>query len=180
MTDLFFKAQRTVLRPADIGGTVTSRAARVYIHSQPLSISASFIQLHTCLLIVDYCDFIFSPGQNSCSCSNVNVNMPGYEYTFVTSLSTSLLCPLCRLPMMDAVQITTCGHRFCDACLQVYLRFEHVFILLTVALGWKDWGILSIIDINYITIMITNQHFSNLCDLKINALIPILLTCITV
>ncbi|CAM1306547.1 TRAF4 (predicted) [Pycnogonum litorale] len=52
--------------------------------------------------------------------------MPGYDYRFVTSVSSCFLCPICVLPMKEPVQITSCGHKFCDSCLQEYLS-EGVF-----------------------------------------------------
>lgn len=47
--------------------------------------------------------------------------MPGYNLSFVNKLNRRCVCPLCRLPMKDPVFITTCGHRFCDMCLQEFL-----------------------------------------------------------
>ncbi|XP_074642015.1 TNF receptor-associated factor 4-like [Tubulanus polymorphus] len=52
--------------------------------------------------------------------------MPGYSDIFVDVLKRELFCLLCQLPMRDPVQITSCGHRFCDTCLQEYLS-EGVF-----------------------------------------------------
>ncbi|XP_055861701.1 TNF receptor-associated factor 4-like isoform X1 [Biomphalaria glabrata] len=47
--------------------------------------------------------------------------MPGYSFTFVDKLRKRCYCPLCHLPMRDPVLVRTCGHRFCDVCLQEYL-----------------------------------------------------------
>ncbi|KAH9499150.1 TNF receptor-associated factor 4 [Bulinus truncatus] len=47
--------------------------------------------------------------------------MPGYSFTFVDKLRKRCFCPLCHLPMRDPVLVRTCGHRFCDVCLQEYL-----------------------------------------------------------
>ncbi|XP_005107744.2 TNF receptor-associated factor 4 [Aplysia californica] len=47
--------------------------------------------------------------------------MPGYSLTFAEKLRRRCYCPLCRLPMRDPVLVRTCGHRFCDLCLQEYL-----------------------------------------------------------
>ena len=46
----------------------------------------------------------------------------GYEYEFVDEVSNSQKCPVCLLPMRDAVQTLECGHRFCKDCLQRILR----------------------------------------------------------
>ncbi|XP_041348964.1 TNF receptor-associated factor 4-like isoform X2 [Gigantopelta aegis] len=47
--------------------------------------------------------------------------MPGFGLIFLSKLRRRCYCLLCRLPMRDPVQITSCGHRFCDVCLQEYL-----------------------------------------------------------
>ncbi|XP_067125094.1 TNF receptor-associated factor 4-like [Centruroides vittatus] len=52
--------------------------------------------------------------------------MPGHDIEFRSVLKRRYTCPLCRLPMREPVRITTCGHRFCDTCLQDYLS-EGVF-----------------------------------------------------
>lgn len=49
--------------------------------------------------------------------------MPGYDCCFVEKLQRRVYCPLCNLPMRDPVQITSCRHRFCDTCLQEFLRW---------------------------------------------------------
>ena len=46
----------------------------------------------------------------------------GYEYEFVDHVSYSQKCPVCLLPMRDAVQTSECGHRFCKDCLNGILR----------------------------------------------------------
>ena len=46
----------------------------------------------------------------------------GYEYEFVDEVSDSQKCPVCLLPMRDAVQTSECGHRFCKDCLRGILR----------------------------------------------------------
>lgn len=50
--------------------------------------------------------------------------MPGYDYKFLEKPKRRLLCPLCGKPMREPVQVSTCGHRFCDTCLQEFLRCE--------------------------------------------------------
>ncbi|KAK2170372.1 hypothetical protein LSH36_3g20009 [Paralvinella palmiformis] len=48
--------------------------------------------------------------------------MPGFDMIFVNPLARYLYCPLCKLAMKEPVKITSCGHRFCDSCLQDFLR----------------------------------------------------------
>ena len=47
----------------------------------------------------------------------------GYEYEFVDNVSDNQICPVCLLPMRDAVQTKECGHRFCKDCLHGILRY---------------------------------------------------------
>ncbi|KAK3607255.1 hypothetical protein CHS0354_002228 [Potamilus streckersoni] len=47
--------------------------------------------------------------------------MPGHTVSFPHKLRKRCYCLLCHLPMRDPVKVTTCGHRFCDLCLQEYL-----------------------------------------------------------
>ncbi|XP_068725653.1 TNF receptor-associated factor 6-like isoform X2 [Montipora capricornis] len=49
----------------------------------------------------------------------------GYEYEFVDEVSQNQKCPVCLLPMRDAVQTSDCGHRFCRDCLQQIVRSDH-------------------------------------------------------
>lgn len=46
----------------------------------------------------------------------------GYEYEFVDEVLDNQKCPVCLLPMRDAVQTSECGHRFCRDCLHRILR----------------------------------------------------------
>uniref|UniRef100_A0A671LN11 RING-type domain-containing protein n=2 Tax=Sinocyclocheilus TaxID=75365 RepID=A0A671LN11_9TELE len=48
--------------------------------------------------------------------------MPGLDLKFLERPRRRFYCPLCEKPMRDPVQMSTCGHRFCDTCLQEYLR----------------------------------------------------------
>lgn len=50
--------------------------------------------------------------------------MPGFDYKFLEKPKRRLLCPLCGKPMREPVQVSTCGHRFCDTCLQEFLRCD--------------------------------------------------------
>ncbi|CAH3110825.1 hypothetical protein pdam_00000405 [Pocillopora damicornis] len=43
--------------------------------------------------------------------------MPGYRAYFVPAVRENLLCRICHLPVRNAVQVSVCGHRFCDSCL---------------------------------------------------------------
>ncbi|XP_031549449.1 TNF receptor-associated factor 4-like isoform X2 [Actinia tenebrosa] len=43
--------------------------------------------------------------------------MPGHRSFFVPAVAENLLCRICHLPVRNAVQISVCGHRFCDSCL---------------------------------------------------------------
>lgn len=47
----------------------------------------------------------------------------GYEYEFIDNVSDNQICPVCLLPMRDAVQTKECGHRFCKDCLHGILRY---------------------------------------------------------
>lgn len=50
------------------------------------------------------------------------VTMPGYDYKFLEKPKRRFQCPLCSKAMREPVQVSTCGHRFCDTCLQEFLR----------------------------------------------------------
>ncbi|KAG8450817.1 hypothetical protein GDO86_003184 [Hymenochirus boettgeri] len=52
--------------------------------------------------------------------------MPGFDYKFLEKLRRKFLCPLCGKAMREPVQVSTCGHRYCDTCLQEFLS-EGVF-----------------------------------------------------
>lgn len=52
------------------------------------------------------------------------VAMPGYDYKFLEKPKRRFQCPLCSKAMREPVQVSTCGHRFCDTCLQEFLRYE--------------------------------------------------------
>ncbi|XP_042298211.1 TNF receptor-associated factor 4 isoform X5 [Sceloporus undulatus] len=52
--------------------------------------------------------------------------MPGFDYKFLEKPKRRLLCPLCAKAMREPVRVSTCGHRFCDTCLQEFLS-EGVF-----------------------------------------------------
>ena len=59
----------------------------------------------------------------------------GYDYEFVDKVLDSQTCPVCLLPMRDAVQTTECGHRFCKDCLLGILRYAfclHILMLVKV------------------------------------------------
>ncbi|XP_046891954.1 TNF receptor-associated factor 4a [Hypomesus transpacificus] len=52
--------------------------------------------------------------------------MPGFDYKFLEKPKRRFQCPLCSKAMREPVQVSTCGHRFCDTCLQEFLS-EGVF-----------------------------------------------------
>ena len=54
----------------------------------------------------------------------------GYDYEFVDKVLDSQTCPVCLLPMRDAVQTTECGHRFCKDCLLGILRYVFCLFIL--------------------------------------------------
>ncbi|TMS07727.1 TNF receptor-associated factor 4 [Larimichthys crocea] len=55
-----------------------------------------------------------------------SVAMPGFDYKFLEKPKRRFQCPLCSKAMREPVQVSTCGHRFCDTCLQEFLS-EGVF-----------------------------------------------------
>ena len=50
------------------------------------------------------------------------VSPGGYDDAFVNSVDEDLLCSICHLPLKEAVQTGTCGHRFCRQCLDEHFR----------------------------------------------------------
>ncbi|XP_078741860.1 TNF receptor-associated factor 4, partial [Lampetra fluviatilis] len=52
--------------------------------------------------------------------------MPGFSYKLAERPRRRVVCPLCHKPMREPVQISACGHRYCDSCLQRYLS-EGIF-----------------------------------------------------
>lgn len=50
--------------------------------------------------------------------------MPGFDYKFLEKPKRRFQCPLCSKAMREPVQVSTCGHRFCDTCLQEFLRYS--------------------------------------------------------
>lgn len=57
--------------------------------------------------------------------------MPGFDYKFLEKPKRRFQCPLCSKAMREPVQVSTCGHRFCDTCLQEFLRYA-VFVFVFV------------------------------------------------
>lgn len=53
----------------------------------------------------------------------------GYDYEFIDKILDSQTCPVCLLPMRDAVQTTECGHRFCKDCLEGILRYVFCLVI---------------------------------------------------
>lgn len=48
--------------------------------------------------------------------------MPGYDAEFTSPLDKAFECPVCLIALRDPIQITPCGHRVCNTCLQPILR----------------------------------------------------------
>ena len=67
-------------------------------------------------------DFIHDNDDQTSDEEDTQPRFGGYEYEFVDEVSDSQKCPVCLLPMRDAVQTLECGHRFCKDCLQRILR----------------------------------------------------------
>ena len=42
----------------------------------------------------------------------------GYDDKFVDAVEDDLICPICQLPLKEAIQTGVCGHRFCRQCLE--------------------------------------------------------------
>lgn len=70
----------------------------------------------------------------------------GYDYEFVDKVLDSQTCPVCLLPMRDAVQTTECGHRFCKGCLEGILRY--IFCVLSCNSGklFSAWNLYEVFD----------------------------------
>ena len=49
--------------------------------------------------------------------------MPGYDAQFTSPLDKAFECPVCLIALRDPMQITPCGHRVCNTCLQPILRW---------------------------------------------------------
>ncbi|XP_067052173.1 TNF receptor-associated factor 4-like isoform X2 [Acropora muricata] len=51
----------------------------------------------------------------------------GYNDEFVEEIEDDWVCPICTLPLKEAVQTRPCGHRFCKACIESHFaRQEEV------------------------------------------------------
>ena len=51
------------------------------------------------------------------------VKPEGYEYEFCPPADSKYMCPVCLMVLREPVQ-TDCGHRFCKACIQRWIRWE--------------------------------------------------------
>ena len=49
--------------------------------------------------------------------AGANSSLGGYDEEFVNAVEEDLICPICRLPLKEAVQTGVCGHRLCRQCL---------------------------------------------------------------
>ncbi|XP_067052176.1 TNF receptor-associated factor 4-like isoform X2 [Acropora muricata] len=48
----------------------------------------------------------------------------GYGDEFVDKVEDDLICPICRLPLKEAVQTRPCGHRFCRICFEYHIASQ--------------------------------------------------------
>ena len=55
--------------------------------------------------------------------ANNGQTLGGYELDFVGEIPPGCECAICQLPMKDPLIIESCGHRFCNVCLQPVLRY---------------------------------------------------------
>ena len=49
--------------------------------------------------------------------ARANSSLGGYDEHFVDVVEDEWNCPICQLPLKEAVQTGVCGHRFCRQCL---------------------------------------------------------------
>ena len=49
--------------------------------------------------------------------ARANSSLGGYDEDFVDDVEDEWNCPICELPLKEAVQTGVCGHRFCRQCL---------------------------------------------------------------
>ena len=49
--------------------------------------------------------------------ARANCSLGGYDEDFVDVVEDEWHCPICQLPLKEAVQTGVCGHRFCRQCL---------------------------------------------------------------
>ena len=54
--------------------------------------------------------------------SKLQKRMPGYEVQFADPLDKSFECPVCWNALRSPVQVTPCGHRVCQSCLEPIMR----------------------------------------------------------
>ena len=69
-------------------------------------------------------------------------SLGGYDEEFVSAVEEDCLCPICQLPLKEAIQTSVRGHRFCRQCLdghfmrladRLYLEsFRILFVLIVV------------------------------------------------
>ncbi|XP_067054385.1 TNF receptor-associated factor 4-like [Acropora muricata] len=48
----------------------------------------------------------------------------GYDDEFVDKVEDDLICPICHLPLKEAVQTRPCGHRFCRICMEYHITSQ--------------------------------------------------------
>ena len=65
--------------------------------------------------------------------AQANSSLGGYDDDFLDVVEDEWHCPICQLPLKEAVQTGVCGHRFCRQCLDGHfmrLAFQNCFIML--------------------------------------------------
>ena len=54
--------------------------------------------------------------------AQANSALGGYDEDFVDVVEDEWNCPICQLPLKEAVQTGVCGHRFCLQCLDGHFK----------------------------------------------------------
>ena len=49
------------------------------------------------------------------------LRLGGCDDEFVDKVEDDLICPICQLPLKEAVQTRSCGHRFCRICIESHI-----------------------------------------------------------
>ncbi|XP_015778034.1 PREDICTED: TNF receptor-associated factor 4-like isoform X2 [Acropora digitifera] len=52
------------------------------------------------------------------------LRLGGYNDEFVEEIEEDWLCPICTLPLKEAVQTRRCGHRLCKACIDAHFASQ--------------------------------------------------------
>ena len=54
--------------------------------------------------------------------AQANSALGGYDEDFVDVVEDEWNCPICQLPLKEAIQTGVCGHRFCWQCLDGHFK----------------------------------------------------------